>query len=121
MPETVLIVDDDPAVRRVLRKMLQPAGYPLLEAADGDEALRLVKDRLPSLILLDMHMPRMDGIAALDHILEIDPKARVIMVTGDGDDARTRLALERGACDVILKPFGAEGLRNSVLVNLAAR
>ena len=121
MAEKILIVDDEPVVRRVLRRMLEREGYQLIEAGDGEDAVAKAKEHRPSLVLLDLHMPGMDGLAALDALLGADPKLRVIMVTGDGEEEHARAAMQRGACDYLSKPVEAETLRTSVMANLLAR
>lgn len=121
MEQKLLVVDDEPVVRRLIRKLLQQAGYGVIEAADGDDALELIRREHPVLVLLDIHMPRLDGIATLDAILEIDPKVGVIMVTGDGQETRAKMAMDRGACDYLAKPFDADSLRTSVMAHLLAR
>lgn len=117
MKKKLLVVDDDPAVRRFMRRALQGAEYEVIEAADGDEAVESAAAKRPDLVLLDMHMPRLDGIAALSEIMDAGP-IPVIMVTGDGDMERVKLAMERGACGYITKPFDLQSLRTSVMDNL---
>jgi two-component system, NtrC family, sensor histidine kinase HydH len=116
--EKLLVVDDEPAVRKLIRRVLHPIGYDLIEASDGDQAAELVRREHPSLVLLDMHMPKLDGIAALDEILKIDSTLAVIMITGDRDADQAALAMKRGACDCITKPFEPRCLETSVAANL---
>lgn len=121
MPKKLMIVDDDSGVRRLLRRLVQAMGHSVVEAADGTEAVATVRQERPDLVLLDMHMPRLDGIATLDALLDRWPGLGVIMMTGDGDAARAKMALERGACDFVPKPFDVEYLKVSVEANLLAR
>lgn len=121
MQEKLLIVDDDASVRKLLRRLLEAEGYAVIEADDGRAGADLVKSAAPALVLLDIHMAGLDGIAALDAILDCDPHIRVIMVTGDGDAARAKAAMDRGACDYLTKPFNSEVLKNSVMANLLVR
>ena len=114
MKTRLLVVDDDPAVRRVIKRMLEGAEREILEAANGAEALRLVSERHPDLVLLDIHMPRMGGIAALSAIARAHPEVAVIMVSGDDDLALARSAMEQGACDYLTKPVDARSLHMSV-------
>lgn len=101
-------------VRRLVRRALKNVDCEVLEAGDASAAVSLVEREKPDLVLLDMHMPELDGIAALSDILEIDPGVPVIMVTGDGDAARVDMALERGARDYISKPFDLVTLETCV-------
>lgn len=121
MKEKLLVIDDEPAVRKLIRRVLQPMGYELIEASDGDQAAELVRRAHPALVLLDLHMPRVDGIAALDEILAIDSTLGVIMITGDSDVEQARLAIKRGACGYITKPFEPRNLEDSVAANLSIR
>ena len=118
MKKKILVVDDDPAVRHFMRRVLQ-GEYEVVEAGDGDEAAKMVAALRPDLVVLDMHMPRLDGIAALSEILDIDAAMPVIMVTGDGDMDRAKLAMDRGARDFMTKPFDLQTLQTSVMPHLA--
>lgn len=120
MKAKVLIVDDDPAIRRVLRRVLENGGHQVLEAEDGNRVLDLARTERFSMVLLDLHMPRLDGIATLSHIRDIDPDVPVIMITGDGNNKRVPLAAERGACEFLTKPFDLEVLRSLVSVHARA-
>lgn len=109
----ILIADDDAVVRSVARRALTGLGE-ILEAVDGDKAIEIVRAQRPNVVLLDIHMPRIDGIAALDEMLALDPGLAVVIVTGDGYAERTRLAQERGARAYLLKPLDIEKLRQTV-------
>ncbi|MDE2140784.1 MAG: response regulator [Elusimicrobia bacterium] len=104
MGTKLLIVDDDADIRRVLRGILTPLGT-VLEAAGGAEALILVRDEKPSLMLLDVSMPVMDGLTVLTDALSIDPKLIVLMLTGELDLNTARRALDAGARAYVTKPF----------------
>jgi response regulator RpfG family c-di-GMP phosphodiesterase len=101
----VLLVDDNAAVRRLLRSVLEPAGYALREAGDGEEALRLLEDEGADLILCDLQMPGMGGLALLRRIRAVDDTVAFIILTGAGttDDAVEALRLQ--ADDYLTKPF----------------
>lgn len=105
--ETVLIVDDDDAVRELGGKMLSRAGYKVLEARDGEEALEVYgKNRGEiSLILLDLIMPGMGGRKCLEKILSIDPRAKVLVASGLTMDHATAHTVETLARGSIAKPF----------------
>ncbi|MBI3549103.1 MAG: response regulator [Elusimicrobia bacterium] len=121
MKRKLLVVDDDPVIRRLIRRSLQEAGYEVIEAADGDVALELVRSEHPALVLLDMHMPKFDGIATLDAIRESNPEIGIIMITGDGDEKRAKWTMSLGACDFLTKPFEVEALKTTVMANLLLR
>lgn len=117
-PTKVLVVDDEFQVRRLLRRLLEKLGHQAVEADDGSGVAELVRRERPDLALMDIHMPRLDGIAALSQALEADPGLAVIMVTADLDLERVQLALERGASEYITKPFDLEALERSITSNL---
>jgi len=113
----VLIIDDDDAVRRTFRRVLQRAGLAVLEAEDGDSGLRLCRERRPGLVLLDLRMPHMDGLDVLSELVAEHPETPVVVVSGQGtmDDAVE--ALRRGAWDFVAKPLPD----NEILVRAARR
>lgn len=121
MNTKVLIVDDDPSIRLLLKRLLLEMGHSSLEAADGNEALALLQRENPALVLLDLHMPKLDGLATLDAIMDRNPDMGVIMITGDGDEDRGKAAMQRGACDYLPKPFDLEYFKNTVMANLLVR
>jgi two-component system chemotaxis response regulator CheY len=100
----ILIVDDDADLRLALSGLLAPLGE-ILEASDGMEALRALRERKPALMLLDVSMPGMDGVAVLKAALAENPTLTVLMVTGEADLSVARRALEAGARAYITKPF----------------
>ena len=103
-PPTVLVVDDDRAVREVLSAVLKEEGYPVRQAASADAALQMLRgDDLP-LVLCDVKMPEHDGLWLLDHVLQRHPHAAVVMLTGFGDTESAVDCLKRGAADYLLKP-----------------
>jgi DNA-binding NtrC family response regulator len=118
--KTLLIVDDEPAVRRAMRRRLE-RGYRILEAEDGPAALAALDREKPDLVLLDLHLPRLDGVEALSEMLEARAGLPVIMVTGDQDEDRAKLAMERGACDYVTKPIDWDYLELSIAANLLGR
>jgi DNA-binding response OmpR family regulator len=103
--KTVLIVDDEPQIRSLLRDFLKKKGYAPQTAADGFEAIQKLNDVKPDIILLDMRMPGMDGMATLTKIREIDKKVAVIMITAVEDQTVAENAMRLGAYDYILKPI----------------
>lgn len=107
----VLIADDDAQVKEMLRDTLERIGYRVLMAADGEEAVRLVKQHRPRAVLMDIVMPGMDGIEALITIKGIAPETPVIMMSGTSDVATARRSLAYGAFDYLAKPVDIGRLR----------
>jgi diguanylate cyclase (GGDEF)-like protein len=106
-PASVLVVDDDPIIARLLEIELVAAGYEVQLATDGEEALRVAQERRPDLILLDVIMPGMDGFEVARR-LRSDPRTvavSIIMLTGTGLSANRLEGLSAGADDYIVKPF----------------
>jgi DNA-binding NtrC family response regulator len=103
--KTVLIVDDEEGIRRVLREFFKRKGFNVFEAESGEKALQIVRSEKISAVLLDMKMPGMDGLATLEKLLEINPKLGVVMVTGEQDDEKVKKAIALGAYGYVLKPF----------------
>jgi CheY-like chemotaxis protein len=100
---TVLIVEDNASVRRLIRRAVQQVATQIWECGDGAEALAVYSEQLPNVVLMDIRMPTMDGLTATRQIRKFDPAARVIIVT-DCDDEETRAAAsEAGASGYVLK------------------
>ena len=110
----VLVVDDEPAAVELLVEFLSSKGYEVLTATNGEEALQRVKEDRPHLVLLDIRMPKMDGMEVLRRIREIDPEMGVIMVTAVNEEDVGRKALEMGAFDYIVKPLDLKYLERSL-------
>ena len=106
----ILLVDDEPGLRKVLGITLTDLGYDVIVAPDGREALRLFEFRLPPIVLSDVKMPGMDGIQLLQAIKRIRPETEVIMITGHGDMALAVRSLKFEATDFITKPISDEAL-----------
>ena len=118
MAARVLVVDDDPATVELLQEFLVAKGYEVLTASDGAEALQKVKEERPHVILLDIHMPKMDGLEVLRQVKAIDPTVSVIMVTGVNEEAIGRKAMELGAFDYIVKPLDLPYLERTLWYKL---
>jgi DNA-binding response OmpR family regulator len=110
----VLVVDDEPDAVELLQEFLTAKGYEVIAASDGEEALRKVKEDRPHLILLDIRMPKMNGIEVLKRVREIDREVGVIMVTAVNEEETGRQALQLGAFDYITKPLDLKYLERSL-------
>lgn len=106
----ILIVDDEQAVRDVLAKVLQPVGFDIDFAATGSEALVQVKICLPSLVILDLKLPDLDGLEVLKQLKTIDPRLPVIILTGHESLKTAVEAMKKGAFHYLAKPFDNEEL-----------
>jgi two-component system chemotaxis response regulator CheY len=108
MNRTILIVDDDPGIRRLIATTLEDVGgYQMTEAGDGEEAVERARDARPSIVFLDIDMPRLNGIEACRR-LRSEPTtadATIVMLTGDSDDEAERGARAAGADLFLTKPF----------------
>ena len=105
----ILVVDDAAFMRMRCSKLLTEKGYEVVEAGNGAEALEKYKENRPDGVLLDITMPKMDGIITLQEIMKIDPGAQVAMVTAMGQRTMVMSALKAGAKDFVVKPF--DGVR----------
>lgn len=110
----ILIVDDESAVRRGIRRALSKNDYDLYEAENGSQAFQLLKSDPPDLVLLDMNMPEYDGLETLKKISELENKPLVIMITAYGSEKIAVEAMKRGAFDYLRKPYEIDELRLSV-------
>jgi len=100
----ILLVDDDMKIRMVLRDRLAANGYMIIEAGDGQEALKKMQESLPDLILLDLKMPGMDGMATLKHLKKKHIEIPVIILTAHGSISQAVDAMRCGAIDFLSKP-----------------
>jgi len=106
---TILVVDDEPQIRRVLRSTLSSQGYVITEAKTGEEAVESVRKNKPDLVLLDVNMPGMGGVEACREIRR-SSEAPIIMLTVRNAERDKVSALDAGADDYVVKPFGIEEL-----------
>lgn len=109
-PDKILIVDDQASVRFGLRSLLESEGYRALEAETGEQALIIITEQAPQLILLDLRLPDTDGLSLLARIRAIDDEAPVIILTAHGTIETAIQALKGGAENFLTKPFDADGL-----------
>jgi two-component system chemotaxis response regulator CheY len=105
---TIMVVDDAAFMRQRCAQLLIQSGYQVVEAANGAEAVAMYKQSTPNGVLLDITMPDMDGMQALQELIGIDPNARVAMVTAMGQQSIVIECLKAGAKDFVVKPFDAD-------------
>ena len=111
----VLIVDDEPNVRRLSRKILSNI-FDVVEAEDGKQAIEIAVTQQPDIILMDMMMPKMDGLTAC-HAIKKDPTTKsipVIMVTAIGFELNIKLSQQMGATGYVTKPFSSQDLLDKI-------
>jgi two-component system, OmpR family, KDP operon response regulator KdpE len=105
----ILVVDDDPQIRRVMRVRLTGLGYEIAEARSGEQALEAFREYLPDLLLLDLNMPGMGGLQTCRQIRE-SSEVPIIILTVSNTEAEKVEALDAGADDYVTKPFGMNEL-----------
>jgi len=111
----VLVVDDEPNVRRLLRSILSN-NFIVIEAGDGQQAVDITNAQKPDVILMDMMMPKMDGLTAC-HMIKKDPATKsipVIMVTAIGFELNIKLSQQMGATGYVTKPFSTKDLLDKI-------
>ena len=109
----VLVVDDEPQIRRALRLNLSARAYDVSEATTGEAALALTRTLHPDVVLLDLGLPDMDGIVVLDSIRQWSHVAVIVLTVRDDDRSKTA-AFEAGADDYITKPFDMAELADRI-------
>jgi DNA-binding response OmpR family regulator len=114
----ILVVDDEQEVCDMLKKFLTKRGHGVYTALNGEEALSLVKEERPHIVLLDIRMPKMDGMECLKLIKEIDKEVGVIMITAVKEEEIGKQAMELGAFDYITKPLSLKYLEDCLMVKL---
>src|SRR3954447_2785158 len=114
MKEKILIVDDQFGIRILLNEVFQKEGYQTFQAANGVQALEIVTNHHPDLVLLDMKIPGMDGIEILKRMKVIDPEIRVIIMTAYGELDMIQEAKDLGALTHFAKPFDIDDIRAAV-------
>lgn len=102
---SVIIVDDEPGMRHILKRLLTDEGYQVDTASSGDEALKLFERTPFDVAMIDMRMPGMDGLSVLDHLNQDYPETSAIMMTAYGTVETAVIAMKRGAYEYITKPF----------------
>ena len=107
--EKILVVDDETSIRRILETRLSMIGYDVVSAGDGEEALSVFKKEFPSLVVLDVMMPKLDGYGVCQELRK-ESDVPIIMLTALGDVADRITGLELGADDYVIKPFSPKEL-----------
>ena len=119
MSQKLLVVDDSALSRRTLRRILESAGYEVVEAGDGMTALEVYFLEKPSLVLLDLVMKGMYGLDVLMKLREMDPNALVVVASADIQSSTRKMVDEAGALAFIHKPFVSEEVIAAVQAALA--
>ena len=110
----IMVVDDAQFIRTRISRLLTKHGYEIIEAKDGEEAVQIYRSVQPDVVLMDITMPRKDGLAALTEIHKFDPRAKVIMLTALGQFSIAMQALKSGAKDFVVKPYDPERLTETL-------
>ncbi len=115
----ILVVDDEDEVRQLVAEFLEAKGYSVITAATGLEALTAVKHYQPDLVLMDIMMPKMNGLETIQRIRQIDRRVGIIMLTAVEDESIAREAMKRDAYDYITKPLDFGYLELAIITKLA--
>ena len=116
----IMIADDSDAIRLVLKDILSIGEHEVLsEAVDGEEAVTFYQEYTPDVLLLDLAMPKKDGLAVVKEIMQIDPNAKIILVTASDDQKVIKECLDCGATSYISKPFDFKAVLKAITDILA--
>ncbi len=110
----ILIVDDAPYVLKALSDSLSAHGHEVYGAVNGEEALTKYTELNPDIVLMDVLMPKLDGVSATRSLIERDPEAKIIIVTAMGKRGLEKECIEAGASGFIMKPFKIKDLLNMI-------
>jgi putative two-component system response regulator len=110
----VMVVDDEKSIRRTLSEFLRRDGFEVSTAENADEALRLLSANGPDVVITDIILPRVSGVALLKEIRSISPDVQVLMMTGEPTVETASEAVRSGACDYLMKPVSKEAVLRSV-------
>ena len=111
----VLLVDDIEFMQFIEKNMLEEAGYEIVgQARDGVEAVEKFQELKPDIVIMDISMPKMDGVSALKKIMEIDKNAKVIICSAMGQQEYIKESIALGAKDFVIKPFKKERLIGAI-------
>lgn len=115
MPIKLVIVDDAPFIREVVRHIVENTGIEVVgEAQDGVEAIEVVRKALPNVVLMDLVMPRKSGIEAAREILAEHPEIKIVACSTLDQETMVMKALDAGCCNYIVKPFQREDLVKTI-------
>ncbi len=115
-----MIADDSDAIRLVLKDILSIGEHEVLtEATDGAEAVDFYQEHTPDLLLLDLAMPKKDGLAVVKEVMQIDRNAKIILITASDDQKIISKCMESGASSYISKPFDFNGVLKAITDLLA--
>lgn len=112
MPKKILIIDDEPEICAMVTEFLIDAGYAAFYALNGPDGLAMIKKNNPSLVLLDIGMPGMDGVAVMQELHEQFPSLAVVILTAHQDTDIIKKMIGYGACEYLTKPIHLETLLN---------
>ncbi len=111
----IMVVDDAGFMRKMVQTHLTSVGYNnFIEGEDGEQAVALYQEHSPDLVIMDITMPNLNGIQALEKIKSIDPAAKVVMCSAMGQESMVMEAIKLGALDFIVKPFKQERIIQTV-------
>ena len=113
-PVTLLVVDDEEAIRNALRKFLAQQGYEVATAANGEEALEILQRQRIAGMLLDINMPGISGVELVPQIMELEPTIAILMLTAVNDATSAALCMQRGAFDYLIKPIDLGHLSRAI-------
>jgi two-component system, NtrC family, response regulator AtoC len=120
-PRQILVVDDEPNLRRVLAAQLSRDGYEVHAVADGKAALKILEEQYVDVVITDLRMPELDGLELMRRALALEPELPVVIITAHGTVDNAVEALKSGAFDYITKPFDQNEVRNVVRKALRTR
>jgi DNA-binding response OmpR family regulator len=112
--QLVLVVDDEPEVRAVLTEILAAAGYDVIVACDGEEALEAVRAHAPGLMITDLVMPRKEGLETIREVRQLAPGMKIIAISGAFGNRFLTVATHLGAHAALAKPFSADVILSTV-------
>ena len=112
MSQTILAVDDSPSMRRMVAHVLRTGGYQVLEAEDGEDALRILRSQRVDAVLTDQNMPRMDGLALVRRLRSLEEYSRtpIMLLTTESSPEMKQKGREAGATGWMVKPFDPDRL-----------
>ncbi len=114
----VLVIEPEAVSRSTLQRYIQLSGYQVLEAKSGKEGLEILQDHTPDLVLLDLSLPDMEGLAMLRMLRETYAQLRIITLASQPDMPKAHQALEYGAGDYIAKPVDLPSLKRTLVIHL---